>query len=1497
MAEQTEYTYDLFISYAEADRAWVEGYLLDALTQARVRCHSEAAFALGVPRLLEFERAIQQSQRTLLVLSSAYLAEGFSQFTDLLAQSYGLETATWPVIPLILHPVELPPRLAMLTALDGTDPAEWPAVVERLCAELQRPVPGPAPKPPCPYPGMVPFSEADSDRFFGRDEEVQELLERLRLHPFVTVIGPSGSGKSSLVFAGLVPALRESGLFGPGGWLVRTLRPGETPLAALTAALDGDPSTGSGQAAANPTQAVSDLLSTHPDARRLLLVVDQFEELFTLARADVEPFQQALLRLAETPNCYVVLTVRADFYPDLMAAPLWREIQAHRAEVLPLDEDGLRQAIVRPAEDAGVFVETALVERLVADAGREPGVLPLVQETLVLLWEKVERRFLPLRAYDALVLSARDYRELGGVQLTGLQVAMARRADAALAGLMPEQQAVARRIFLRLVQFGEGRADTRRQQPVAALRVAGDEPGAFDRTLEHLTGNRLLTLSGEEGGDGRRVDIAHEALIGGWPTLQEWLAERREAEQTRRRLEAKATEWVRLGRGGGGLLDEVELLEAGRWLDSTDAADLGYGDALPALVQASRAAQEERAAQQRRVARFRLGALAAIVVLIIVALGIGLWSARRDAARKSQLAQEREVAAATAQALAEAETLARTEAEAERDRADLQTQVAQSRQVAAVARGELERGNAERALLLAIASYRIARTIEAEDTIHQALAAWRGRGVMQDHEYGVWGGAVSPDGQVVATVAGPLVYLWAIREQQTLTLRGHREVVTDMKFSSDGKCVATTSIDGTARLWDVQSGQEIWQQEQEDAFISLAFSPNGKYLAFGGNDKKITVWRVDTLARFAVLEPDGWGVPLSLEFSPDSQLLGAAYNDLVGRVWDVQSRENVVLAGHGDIVRDIAFSPDGQIVATISDDQTIRLWGPITGEQVALSDDYEGVVGLVEFSPDGHYLATASFDGTAYLWDVRRLGDKPALLHEHREKVNSFAFSPDGRHLATASWDGTARLWDVRTKTCQMEFKGHTERLWNVFFTPDGHYLITTSDDHTARLWDVRYGGEIATHDHETIVRFVGYTSNGQTILSVQDGMAHTWNPGEGTENTVPLDAVSIRAIALSPDDSILAISDENENGQTSLWNLTTGKVQAYINLPDETVIYGLAFDPGGEHLALAGQDGSVHIWDLRANKEQSVLESSQSDNYAVAFSPDGKYLATGGSDTEVRIWDWKLGEVYQNLRTQEVPVWAIAFSRDGQYFAAADHSGKVRVWDLSRNDGHVDVSLRHECPIRTIAFSSDGNLLAVGGEDGTVYLWNWQMEEAIHLRGHQRWIVSLSFSPDGRYLTTAAQDGTVRIWPVDAEITIAMGCERVSRDLSEPEWRTYVRGVEYQPVCPDAPDGGWVQTEQLPAPGPPLQADRLRPLPGEPVIYYFEAIPGTTVKPGESVVLRWDLSNTQAAFLIYDDQQDGVTAPQEIVVSPDHTITYRLVALNDVAQVEKELRITVRDQ
>jgi hypothetical protein len=625
------FEHDLFVSYHDADRAWVEGYLLDALEQAGVQCHSEAAFALGVPLLTEFERGIRSSRRTLLVLSPAYLADNQAEFVDLLTQSYGLETATWPVIPLVLVTVDLPPRLAILTRLDATDPARHEAVIQRLCDALQVLPPPPPPRPACPYPGLLPFAEADAGRFYGRQRESAELVERLRLHPFVALIGPSGSGKSSLAFAGLVPALRASGLFGAVEWVVRPLRPGAAPLAALAAALGtrqlGDPAravadclAGASEAASLIAPAAADKL-TPPSAatpnadpslggpplsrgavkRSLLLVVDQIEELFTLGAAEAGAFQAAIAGLIEVPDCYCVITLRADYYPEIMASPLWPRVQAQRVEVLPLGDEGLRQAIVQPAEDVGVFVETALVERLLADAADEPGVLPLIQETLVLLWERLERRYLPLAAYAALIMPRSAYGGPGPLP-TGLQVALARRADAALATLNPEQQDLARRIFLRLIQFGEGRADSRRQQPLAALRTAGDEAAIFDAVLEHLAAQRLITLSGDAASGERRVDIAHEALIAGWPTLRQWIAGRREAELARRRLEARAADWVRLGRGDGGLLDPIELDENERWIATPDATDLGQSGDLRAFVDASRAAAA-RAAADRESAR------------------------------------------------------------------------------------------------------------------------------------------------------------------------------------------------------------------------------------------------------------------------------------------------------------------------------------------------------------------------------------------------------------------------------------------------------------------------------------------------------------------------------------------------------------------------------------------------------------------------------------------------------------------------------------------------------------------------------------------------------------------------------------------------------------------------------------------------------------------------------------------------------------------------------
>jgi hypothetical protein len=481
--------YDLFVAHAAAERAWVDGFLLPALGLPEGRALTPRGFRPGAAVPAEFERAVTTSRYTVLVLSPSFLADEWASHAELLASYAATAEGRDRLVPLLKEPCELPLRVDFRVRLDCTDQANWEGEAGRLRDLLGQPEPGKE-RIPCPYPGLTPFGVADQARFFGRRRERDELLQRLRKHPFLTVIGPSGSGKSSLVFAGLVPDLGTTELFGAGEWRIESLRPGEHPAATPTFVVGGE---------RGPT--VAELAADPPTDRRLLLVVDQFEEVFTVAEpAEAAPFQEALVRLAAADGCFVVLTVRADFYPELMACPLWPEVQAHRLEVLPLDEAGLREAIARPAESVGVAVEEGLVERLVADAAGEPGVLPLVQETLVLLWAKRERRFLPLRAYEALAPAAGGADGAGRV--TGLQVAMAQHADAVLAGLrQPGQEAIARRIFLRLIQFGEGRADTRRQQPVTALQAEGDDPALFRATLDALVANRLLTVSGAEKGE------------------------------------------------------------------------------------------------------------------------------------------------------------------------------------------------------------------------------------------------------------------------------------------------------------------------------------------------------------------------------------------------------------------------------------------------------------------------------------------------------------------------------------------------------------------------------------------------------------------------------------------------------------------------------------------------------------------------------------------------------------------------------------------------------------------------------------------------------------------------------------------------------------------------------------------------------------------------------------------------------------------------------------
>lgn len=513
----------------------------------------------GVPAVIAMQRPIYDA-------SAARLADAFYQALSL---NYPLDAAL---------------DNARLALAANNDP-EWsaPVLFSRSRDNLLIFVP-----PSCPYPGLPSFTEEQSTRFFGRQREINEILERLRLHPFLALIGPSGSGKSSLVYAGVIPILCRR-VVTEQSWCVHTIRPGKEPHSTLLQALNVE--------------------LANPDSPRFvqptLLFVDQFEELFAQSDPKQAQFFLALIgRLIGCENLTIVLTIRADFFADIMNSAIWNSIKSNRLEITTLGAHGLRDAIIMPARQVGVTIDGALVERLLADAALEPGALPLVQETMTLLWEKVTQPRLELAAYE----------ELGRDGQTGLQVGISRRADVTYENFNDAEKNVASRMFVNLVQIREGRNDTRRQLPENRLLFRDSDAQTFDSVLQKLVQQRLITVNRDEATGLRLVDISHDALIAGWPKLRGWLNDRRRALLLQDSLENLRVTWVKNKMDSSGLLRGRQLATA---LESKASdPDLFTVDQITYLRKSRN--------YERRTRRLRGGAMFAFVLLFIPGLFVGL---------------------------------------------------------------------------------------------------------------------------------------------------------------------------------------------------------------------------------------------------------------------------------------------------------------------------------------------------------------------------------------------------------------------------------------------------------------------------------------------------------------------------------------------------------------------------------------------------------------------------------------------------------------------------------------------------------------------------------------------------------------------------------------------------------------------------------------------------------------------------------------------------------
>ncbi|NET90831.1 MAG: hypothetical protein F6K45_22530 [Kamptonema sp. SIO1D9] len=586
-------------------------------------------------------------------------------------------------------------------------------------------------------------------------------------------------------------------------------------------------------------------------------------------------------------------------------------------------------------------------------------------------------------------------------------------------------------------------------------------------------------------------------------------------------------------------------------------------------------------------------------------------------------------------------------------------------------------------------------------------------------------------------------------------LEGHESWVWDVKFSPDGKLLATRSVDGTAKIWTVE-GQELATNGHQDSFDEVRFSPDGKLLATVSRDGTAKIWTVEG-QEVTTLNGHNYSVNY-VSFSPDGKLLATASNDRTAKIWTVDGQEVATLNGHNYSVNYVSFSPDGKRLATLSGYGTAKIW-TVEGQELATLTGHQDSFDEVRFSPDGKLLATASRDGTAKIWTVE--GQELATLNGHQDSFDEVRFSPDGKLLATASRDGTAKIWTVEGQELAT-LNGHQDSFDEVRFSPDGKLLATVSRDGTAKIWTVE-GQEVTTlTGHKSSVNEVSFSPDGERLATAsRDGTAKIWTV-EGQElATLTGHQDWVLALSFSPDGERLATA--SKDGTAKIWSREN---QAVATLTvEESLMFRVSFSPDGKLLATASfiepastdftstdftsLNGTVNIWS-RDGKLLHTLNKDKEAVWSLSFSPDGKLLATANFDGTVKIWS-RDGEQVATLTGEHLLLMGMSFSPDGKLLATAGKNKTAKIW--SREGKEVATITGQIGELRGVNFSPDGERLATTSFDGTTKIWSLDGQELHTLTGHKEMLMGMSFSPDGKRLATASQDGTTKIWSREGKL------------------------------------------------------------------------------------------------------------------------------------------------
>lgn len=1264
------------------------------------------------------------------------------------------------------------------------------------------------------------FAPADKALFYGRTEEVAQLRSVAEGHGLTQVLGVSGSGKSSLVMAGLLAELAGRGsseqdkTVSPSWCAPAPMRPKATPLAALrdmlttpedrlawpglrlprvVAGADG------AAMAAGVAEAVAAWLADQPPATKLLLVVDQFEELITQCSDAKErnAFADLLVTLIAggSGRVHVVLTLRSDFETQLLerldgtslAASWVRDGAVHgaavavagQADLAPtaarpkvaatrfvvntIGPRGLREIIEGPATERALYFEPPdLVDDMVEAVSGAPGTLPQLSYVLAALY----RAYIRSGALDR-ALTRASYDDLGGV-LGALQM----RAEAAYEELeQAEDKATLRRMLLRMVASG-GDSLTRRAVAYVAQERAGVEDAAaayselrYDDDAENervgaiydlwtSADLRLLVPTPGDGPSQTLVEPAHDALIRGWARLVSWVADVDRVDRSavplasQRELTEAVRRWHRA---------DKDVRDGLLWHDNPQLGplegELRHAHGLPR--------EGGRLRRWWDYLRHLRNARNSLLPTWLNRLETDF--VRRSLGRKA-MRTGLSIGAITGMVVLTAVALW------QRGTAVSQSHAATIRGIWGQTLGSIST-QFDRALLLGVQN-----TLLAEE--------WP--------DLGRWQVA---DGMLSALSSKPLI---------ASILNSHTNRVSSLAFSPRGNVLAEASADKTITLWDLTSHTRILQSLKGhiDSVKCIAISPDGAILASGSGDKSIILWNLSDGSRIGEPLEGHSKYVASLAFSPDGKTLVSGGEDGKIVIWDVASRETVgnPLLGHKGGVASVAYSPDGLTLASGGADSTILLWdvsdrehGSMFGSPLTGHEDF---VSSVQFSPDGKSLASGSGDKTVIVWNLESRQSVGQPLVAHTGPVNSIAISPDGRTLASGSSDAEVILWDLKgRKRIGLPLDGHSGKVWAVAFSPDGSILASGGADRTTLIWNMagqhRLGHSLL--GHEEAVKSVAFSPGGGVVASGSDDKTvRLWDTKTNAPIGEPLKghSDSVNTVAFSPDGRLLVSG--SDDASLILWNLAdlrNGGRQVHGHaLP----INCLAFSPDGRVVASGSDDKTVRLWRVSdLTLLGNPLKGHSEEVRSLAFSNDGTLLASGSEDNTVIIWETASGVMHgRPLEGHTLEVWSVAFGPLGNILASGSADKSIQLWDVDSGRRLAQPLEGHTDEVRSVAFSPDGKTLASASSDNSVMIWDVESGQQIGrpLTGHHDEVWSVAFDVHGTQLASGSEDNSVILWDYDMDAYRTIACKTLNRNLTMTEWTRYIGNLPYQCSCPQLP-------------------------------------------------------------------------------------------------------------